>query len=288
VSCFQQHSSLRQGGLFGNAHDAAMQLAIAGIAALAVTAGARAATRWLALACAMTIVLGLVATRTVGALVAFLAGAFVLLLLALDRRHRRYALIVAPIVVAALFAWAPLRARVGGKVAAIMNGDLDNAISGRSLPFVAAWRMARDHPLLGVGPGGFASEYFGYKVQIQDDTPSLARVGSSVYNFGEAHNDHLQTLAQLGVPGYLLALAALALLGSASRSPATSTAIATDVRPRIARLLALPLAITMAVAGLSGFPQSLAGPMTAFLYLAGVSLAWSRRRAEPEVDRERA
>jgi O-antigen ligase len=269
ITCFRQSELFREGGIFGNAHDAAVQLAVAGVAAAALAFGSHGKARWIYSGATVLIAIGLIGTRTFGAIGAFAAGIAVLLLLAVKRRRARMAIIgAAGVAIVVLLAWAPLRQRVLGQAGAIVRGDFDAAISGRTLPFLAALRMTRDHPLFGVGPGGFAREYFSYKLTIEDDFPRLARSSSSVYNFGQTHNDHLQTLAQTGLPGYAIAVAALVYLGLRSRDPRS-----TDERAELARLLALPLAVTIAVAGMAGFPQSLAAPMVTFLFLAALVLA---------------
>jgi O-antigen ligase len=80
---------------------------------------------------------------------------------------------------------------VGGRV------DLDV----RLVLWESAWRMWRDHPWFGVGPGHYDHRYRGYRpaaVQLQPDF---------------AHNDYLNLLADWGVVGAVIILIALVALG---------------------------------------------------------------------------
>ena len=66
-------------------------------------------------------------------------------------------------------------------------------VDTRELRWQAAARILTDHPLLGVGPGGFRAEYPGasHNAEIDEQSPV-------------AHNMYLEVAAELGVPGLLL------------------------------------------------------------------------------------
>ncbi len=69
--------------------------------------------------------------------------------------------------------------------------------SGRTALWHVAWREVKAHPLLGGGAGSYARYYLAHRTttqQVQD-----------------AHSLYLETLAELGPPGLVLLLAALAL-----------------------------------------------------------------------------
>ncbi|GHH54224.1 O-antigen ligase family protein [Lentzea cavernae] len=70
----------------------------------------------------------------------------------------------------------------------------------RMLRWQAASRMLADNPVLGVGPGGFRQEYAaaGHNAEIDEQTPV-------------AHNLFLEVAAELGVPGFALLIAFIAL-----------------------------------------------------------------------------
>ncbi|SMD20977.1 O-antigen ligase family protein [Lentzea albidocapillata] len=70
----------------------------------------------------------------------------------------------------------------------------------RMLRWQAASRMLADNPVLGVGPGGFRQEYAaaGHNAEIDEQTPV-------------AHNLFLEVAAELGVPGFALLIAFVAI-----------------------------------------------------------------------------
>jgi O-antigen ligase len=92
-------------------------------------------------------------------------------------------------------------------------------------------------------------------------------------NFAEAHNDHLQLLAETGLPTYFALMAAIMLVGSISLSP--RPVLMPDNREEIARVLALPLAILLIVVMSAQFALQLAAPACTFVLLGAVCVAWS-------------
>ncbi|GAB2979950.1 O-antigen ligase family protein [Saccharothrix stipae] len=114
----------------------------------------------------------------------------------------------------------PLKALAGGVAALAVIGaaavlfagpELDRAVrektyiaatnvDTRELRWQAAVRMVADHPGLGLGPGGFRAGYpaASNNAEIDEQTPV-------------AHNMYLEVAAELGVPGFALFAALLAL-----------------------------------------------------------------------------
>src|SRR5204863_8064108 len=143
-------------------------------------------------------------------------------------------------------------------------GQIMDASSARLPAFIACWRMFRDHPLIGVGPGCFAWWYMPYKQQLNYENPDMFRVPE---NFGQAHSDHLQILATTGLPGYLIFVAALALLAwrgvrvTGERWPS-----------RFAHIAAPALAASAAVLTIAQFPLELAAPTCVALHLIACCL----------------
>jgi putative inorganic carbon (HCO3(-)) transporter len=272
VTCLRQHDVLRWGGIFGIPNDAATYLAITAVAAASAALVTRGRTRWVFAAASLLMIAGIFATRTLGAVAAVAAGLAAVFLLALPRYRVIAAAGAAILVIVALVGYGPARERLMANVDAARTGNLDTALSGRATAFLAAARMTAQHPLVGVGPGCFGREYFVYKVALEDEYPRLAKYSSSGYNFGEVHNDHLQTLAQTGLPGYALAIFALGYLGRRSFRARTE-----DPRAELSRVMALPLALTFAVLGLTSFPLALAACTATFLFLAAVVTAWDSR-----------
>jgi len=156
------------------------------------------------------------------------------------------------------------------------SGDLPEITSFRVMPAATALLMFRERPLLGAGPGTFSATYMTEKLKADQAHPQWIRPRNPM--FGQVHNDHLQVLAETGLPGYLLFIGGLALLASITfRSPAVNSA--SDPRVRFARLFAFPAALTFAVLALAQFPLQLTSPMVADLYLAALCFTWTESSA---------
>ncbi|HEX3581334.1 MAG TPA: hypothetical protein VH087_06205, partial [Thermoanaerobaculia bacterium] len=173
-------------------------------------------------------------------------------------------------VVIAGLAYSPLRTRLQAVVGQFRAGDYAEATSGRVTPFLAAADMAKAHPLLGVGPHGFAWEYFPYKIKVEKEHPKLARAYAHIFNFSEVHNDHLQLIAECGIVTYVLLL--LAVIGVVARAQRTG---GHEDRSAFARTAALPLAIAMGVLCLAHFPLHLTAPALMFVYFGALIYGWS-------------
>jgi O-antigen ligase len=188
------------------------------------------------------------------------------------------ALIVAVAAVSLVPSTPPGR-RVHNWIEALSNRQYDVIFSQRLPPFLAAAEMCRDHPLTGVGPGCFKVHYMSYRLKIDAEYPR-AWLASYPEMFAEAHNDHLQLLAEAGIPAYalfLFAIGAIALPAIRIR-PVNDLATA-DFRHVFARELRLPLAAAIFIVALAQFPLQLAAPRTMFLYFAALCFAWDQHAA---------
>jgi O-antigen ligase len=261
----------RSVGLLGSASDTATYLSFTALAAIAL-AYTDAANRKLYAIAAAVMIGGLLATQTLGALAGFVIGILVMTFVASRRRGAIGAGIIIVAVLAATLLYAPLRKRITTRLHAPAAERLDVVLAGRTVPMIAAWKMLLDRPLVGVGPGCFGFEYFNYKLRVEDEYPSLIFTGSRTEMFGEVHNDHLQMLAQSGLPGYALFVIALVLV---ARVTFRSRDIQTDEQS-FARFLGAPLAITLAIIAMAEFPLELAAPVVTLLALAATVLAWRR------------
>jgi O-antigen ligase len=141
-------------------------------------------------ALALLLVVGLLAAQSRGGLAAFAVGA---LALPLALRQRRAAGAVVLAVVAAAVAWMVL----GGMLQGVEARGLR---SNRLALWADAGRMAGDFPLFGAGFNAFGSAYVPYQ-----------RVDSYEW-YGEAHNEYLQALLDLGLLGAGLVAALLVTL----------------------------------------------------------------------------
>jgi O-antigen ligase len=154
---------------------------------------------------------------------------------------------------------------------------LNETLSYRVPPFLAAWRMFTAHPLVGVGPGCWSLLYFDYKIAVERDHPALFHSGQGWSNFGEVHNDHLEILAETGVPGYILFVSALLFSASHSFRTADRDLDTNRDLTRVARLLAFPVSAALFVLCLAQFPLQLASTTSAFAFVFATTLGWIRR-----------
>jgi O-antigen ligase len=188
---------------------------------------------------------------------------------------RRYVPVLAIIttVCCASLLYAPTRHRFQHAFEHATARQFNASLSYRLIAFGAAWEMIRDHPLLGVGPGNFAYDYYDYKILAAIRYPSLLATGemSRVMNFGDAHSDHLQIAAETGLPGYVLFLFALAYVARVSLRNRRG-----DHPGEVARLMALPLAAALFFSALVHFPLQLPASSALYTYMAAACLAWSR------------
>jgi O-antigen ligase len=134
--------------------------------------------------------------------------------------------------------------------------------------YAVAWDMFRERPLLGVGPGSYRALYMPYKIQLDVRRPEWIRVGHQ--SFGQAHNDHLQILAETGLPGYLLFLGALVFL---ARLSFARSGLDTP-NAQFATTFAFPAAVAFFVLALAHFPMQLTSNLVPAAYLAALCISW--------------
>ncbi|MFD7658033.1 O-antigen ligase family protein, partial [Actinosynnema sp. NPDC059797] len=151
------------------------------------------------------------------------------------------------IPVRALLAGAAALAVLAGCAALVAGPALDRAlrekthvagtnVDTRELRWQAAARMVAEHPALGVGPGGFRANYpaASHNAEIDEQSPV-------------AHNMYLEVAAELGVPGFALFAALLALTAVTAERVLRVTA---DPGPVVAAQASL-IAVAVASAFLS-------------------------------------
>ena len=259
-------SRIRTSGFVGNPNDLAGYLLLPLIASIALAIIARGWLRWTAAASAALMLVGLVASETITALVALVAALFAMAALRSVRAVAGFMALGVGIVVLAWIIDLPIAERGVVIVNQAISGDLWTATSFRTQSWLVAWRMFTEHPLTGVGPGCYGLLYMAFKMVLSVRHPEFL---ASPENFGEAHNDHLQTLAVSGLPGYFIFLVALYALAKVS-----FRASGTDLRARFARWFSFPAATGFAVLSLGQFPLELAAPLAVGLYLAALAIGW--------------
>jgi len=167
-------------------------------------------TTWIWTAVVTTLALGLYLTFTKGPWLAGLLSLTVLLLFVSRTRRGRTSIVAAALVLATLIVPYPsyaLRAidpvladQILGMVATLEGGNRADSwdpetaegevsIRERLLATVAAFEMARDHPLFGVGPGNFGAAYQGGY-----------RPADATRDLGSAHDMVPDVAAEFGTP----------------------------------------------------------------------------------------
>jgi O-antigen ligase len=233
--------------------------------------------RWLYAAIGAVLLLGLMVTLTLTSIIATgaaLAALGVVLARRTGLRARWVAIVAGVLLVLAIapFTYAPLEKRLVRIARSAASGEIGKSVSGRFVPFAAAWEMFRSDPFTGVGPGCFKFNYLQYRLHLDYHYPRLlAASGPMRTNFGETHNDHLQVLAESGIPGFLILLAGLVYVARISLRRKKEEP---EDRTRIAATLALPLVVGLAANMLAGFPLQLAAPAYTYAILGGACIAW--------------
>jgi O-antigen ligase len=263
--------------LIGNPNDVGGYFVVPALVALALALSSRR-FRLAWVGAAAFILAATYMTHTVAAIGALSVAVFVMIALWLRSWPKTLAVFLVLVIAAALpfTVYRPLRDRALLMRDALKRRDYEAFSAARTLPFLTAAEMIRDHPLMGVGPGGFGFSFFDYKLRLQERHRQLFEHTTEM-NYGEVHNDHLQVASETGLPGYALFVTALALVASATwrrRGTLTEAAADDESRATFVRLLALPLAVSLFILALAQFPLELVAPTHAYLWAAAAIVAW--------------
>ncbi|HEX8617344.1 MAG TPA: O-antigen ligase family protein [Thermoanaerobaculia bacterium] len=279
----QAVGKLSMSGFVGSPNDIGMVTVLPALATIVLTIVAKE-KRLRAMGAGMSalLVAALFASQSVTAIGAFVVAVWALLFLALPRRGGIVVAAGTALLIVAMFGYAPLRERFASIGQRMKDRQYNQMLAGRLQPYMAAANMFADRPLLGTGPGTFHWHYMPYRVEIGRKHPELFIMpGPAIQNFGEAHNDHLEVLAETGLPGYLLLLATLILLARPSfrrRAIPSGAADGEDAPAETAqftRLFALPFVAGFATLALAQFPLQIAAARLIYLSLAALIVAWS-------------
>lgn len=260
-------------GLMGNANDVGTFLVVPAVAAVVMAVTSVGKRRWIYLGVAVLLASGLIASATRTALIAYVASLLVLAIL----QTRRAAIVIGVVLLVVGLAVSSPATTIGRGVRelsdAAMQRDYQRLFSERLLPFLAAAEMARDHPLLGVGPGCFRYHFMAYRVALSTKYPAAWTRGFPM-NWGAVHNDHLQVAAEAGIVGSLLFLVALAVLARRAAGGGMTP------RAAFARTLRWPLVTAVVLVCFAQFPLELAAPRLMFLTLGAMAVTWDRSDAK--------
>lgn len=262
---------LRATALMGNPNDVGAYLALCAVILVMTMQTLHGWQRWIAAAGGAAALTGVFISQTRTAVLAVMVTAFVM---ALRRSWKAGAAIVAIALLALLAATQvdiPGLSRIATAPKYLQSGQWNAYFSQRLPAFATAWAMFVDHPLLGVGPGAFKFFYLPYRIELSQVYPERIMNGAGV-NFAETHNDHLQLLAETGLPGYALFLAACGVLAMHSlRSRETGSEA-----QRLAAGLALPFVVVLIVLALALFPLQIAATRHLLMTVSALIVGWSR------------
>lgn len=257
--------------LIGNPNIVGSYMVLAAIALAVAALRIPGWRRWLYTFGAFCAISGVFVSRTRTALIALMVGLVLLAFTLAARRALAFGLLLLFLFGAGYFSGVRVIRRVVTLPERIAEVGWEVTSSGRLTPALVALKMFRDHPITGVGSGAYAFLYMPYQVRVRQQYGEKVR-GVGATSFGEAHNDHLQLLAETGLPGYVLFLGAVGILIRVSRRASPS-----DERHDVARTIALPLAATLTVLCLAQFPLHVAVTRQLLMTMAGLVVGWSRR-----------
>jgi O-antigen ligase len=257
-------------GFLGNPDDAAGYLVAPAILAMALTTAAPR-RRWIYVLTTLILAGGVAATQTISAVAALVVALPLVVHLRIAPRRRLLAWAIVAAMSAGMILLPLVHPRLRQSVSDLRHGNFASIGSNRLLPFTTALEMARDHPFIGVGPGCYGYQYFHYQIRAVERYGFLSESLVRGINFAEAHNDHLQVLAETGLVGYALFAAALVLLALRSRG-----AEAPRGRKEVARVLGLPLAAGVSVLCAAHFALQIAASASVIVQVAAVCFGWRR------------
>jgi O-antigen ligase len=264
-------------GILGNPNDVGTFLAGPAVVALVAAVTVRGWQRALYGAAAMALFAGLVMSQTRTAMIAFIAGAIVAVLLRPWRQSLAAAALLVVFIVVAFRPSFGVRDHFFRLVTAARQRDYPVLFSERVVPFLSAIEMVRAYPVTGVGPGCFKYHFMPTRMALEKRYPASWTRGWPM-NFGETHNDHLQVAAETGLPGYALFAGAIALLAVPARRRRDSL-VPRTAEQAVGHAIRVPLAATFFVAALAQFPLQIAAPRLMFLTLGAIAISWDRSDA---------
>jgi len=260
---------LRISAFLGNPNDTGNYLMLLAVLATAAGKVEKKARWWILTA---VLLAGLIASQSRGAVLSYIAGLLVITFIA---SRRAGFIVIGSAILATLIAFIvlpPLRARAAFTARAITAGDWATATSHRNYPFTVAWKMFEERPLTGLGPGTFKYHFLDYRMKLNEEHPEW--IYQPVQNYAEAHSDHLQVLAEEGVPGWLLLMAAIGLLVSATTR---HWHVHHDERETFVHYAGASFGVAFVTIALSSFPLEMVAVMQIATYAAALILNWSAR-----------
>jgi O-antigen ligase len=254
--------------LLGNSNDVADLLVIAMVCCVGLlVASPLRWTRTTAMLALLLVTAGLFLTAALTALVAGSLSIAVMSAVGFRNRKRSFLLAGGTVITAAVIVVASMSARAGE----LTPGKIDSILKGRLIAYSTALAMGADHPLFGVGPGRYGSEFFEYQLIVRARFDLPFQSFSTRISYGEAHNDFLQAFAETGFVGLLLLLALLATLAKMTLRESSGS----EPRQRFSRLVGPGGVAAVVILSSAHFPLQLAAIVAGSSFLAGLVAGWA-------------
>jgi O-antigen ligase len=288
------------GGLIGDVNTAGCYLAVSLVLGINVffLEQSRIRKAGVLLAC-VPVLAGLLFTQTLTALAAAALGVLALFVLNTwlfvfgpQRTHRRTWLVLLSVMLifaagVALFGVKSSRfhARLVTLSEDFRQGNWARLTSYRAPIFSITWRMAREHPVWGLGLHSFETDFYDAKLRYLPGE-RITMAGSIESTHRQTHNEYLQVLAEVGAIGLLILAAGLAaILWRGVRGIFKSA----DFERCCLLIAATAGLVTLLVSALSFFPAHLAltSVWIALVIASVAGLAESEPEAEPRRDEKK-
>jgi O-antigen ligase len=242
--------------------------ALTGLLGLTLAARRRI-VRMLGFVAAGVITLAIILSLARAAFLALAAALGITLWYLLRAGRGRTVLAVAVVVVLVGFSLARFRASsfVELHAASIANpGELSNL--ERISRWLAAWNMARAHPLLGVGYGTYEDSYFSYRILTLQTQEQFRRMG--------VHSEFFRSLGEMGWLGFLAVLGFIALVFRQAHQAIRSARSPADRSLAIGLVAGFASYVVHSVFNSYGESDKVVLPF--WFFTAFIALLWSRSR----------
>lgn len=254
-------------GLFGNPSDVGAYLVIFAIPTLAAALTLRSPGLWIMAGLLSTAV---IATQSLTATMALVAAMVAMAAVAAPRKKAVVVTAAAAVAIIGGLMISPIRHRLQELVRVTTERQYHVLTSFRIVPVAAAWNLFLDHPVTGAGPGTFKWHYLPYRFRTELENPDFYL--KNLQNYGAVHCDHMQLLAEAGLPAYGLFVVWLGFLSAATFRPVLTDGERWSAFTRVA---SFPFAVTLFVLTLSFFPLELPALLNGMIIVTAVLTRWT-------------
>jgi len=220
--------------------------------------------------------LGIIATKSRGGFLGLLAlGAFMMVVTLPGISRKRLILLLTTL---SIVFGAYLGTEYRERIATIFEESTSDvgAGSGRVGVWRRALQLARDHPILGVGPGAFTSA-FGEYLEADKFEGDISREGIGG-KWQTAHNSFLLILAEMGIPGFIIYLVIIIRsFRNLTRAKKLESREETSMSPSAVHATSLQMALVGFLSCAFFLSQSYNVLLYLYFFLTSALLRWTAR-----------